>query len=73
MQNQQLIQGYRGLGLTKELMLTRSVSKIDMDQAGLCNNQYAPGQLLQIITPVTADQTYWQELEQRIITMMEHK
>jgi len=68
MQNQKLIQAYRGVGLTKELVLFRPVRKIDMEQAGLCNNQYASGQLLQIITPLIADDQYWQELEQRITT-----
>jgi len=76
LKRQRLIREYHGTGLTKEVILWRPTSKMELQKQGLCNNQYAylwdtatntMGALrLLIVTPLIADEEYWTEFESRI-------
>jgi adenosylmethionine-8-amino-7-oxononanoate aminotransferase len=70
LQQDGLITGHRGLGLMKEILLTRTLKPGDMEQAGLVLNG-VPYQSLVIIVPQIADDTYWQELDQRVRNLLQ--
>lgn len=60
---------FRGTGLTKEILLPKTVSNKDLERAGLCNTQYTTESLI-LVTPFCADSEYWHELEKRITTLI---
>ena len=63
------VHGYRGSGLTKELLVNRELTKSDFEQAGLCNTQYTKNSIF-LVTPLIADDQYWVELEQRLVKLL---
>jgi adenosylmethionine-8-amino-7-oxononanoate aminotransferase len=63
---------YRGTGLAKELIFKRSISKQNFEYAGLCTPYFLPNSVI-LVTPITADANYWQELEQRLIKLLQNK
>lgn len=63
---------YRGVGLAKELLINKPLTKQDFDHAGLCTPYFLPNSVL-LVTPITADAEYWNELEQRLIKLLKNK
>jgi len=63
------VKDYRGFGLAKELLLDRPVSKLGFERAGLCTSHYMKNSIF-LITPMIADDLYWDELEKRLITLL---
>ncbi len=60
---------YRGSGLTKELLVNKEITKFDFERAGLCNTQYTKNSIF-LITPLIADDEYWEELETRLVRIL---
>jgi len=56
---------FRGTGLTKEIITSKTVTKQDFEHAGLCNTQYTQNSVI-LVTPFCADDEYWFELENRL-------
>jgi|GEM_PF-5257709 len=66
------VTGFRGTGLAKELLVNKSLAKQDYEYAGLCTPYFLPSSII-LVTPITADLVYWEELEQRLKLLLQTK